>query len=415
MSIEFKEVGTRDLWQQFERKPLDVYVAAANRMKDAGVEDAPSMTRALEEISPTDPTDKSGLDAFDRLMMEAGIRTSSNPQAGYYASTADKFLTSAGTRALLTEFANRQWRKVSYGEVDRNEVRASLLSTDGIIGGWERPYYDTLKIRPSVQIQPAIPLSELVGMTTAITGDAYRAYYLTYDATMLRRYRVGETAEIPIATIVGAERTVRLKKYGRGVSTSYEAMRRIRVDKMAYFIQWMAVQAEIDKVAACIDILVNGDGNTGTAATSVAMTTLDPGSTAGTLRVSGWEAFLLSFDQPYMMTTALMQKAVALQVRMLNTGTANIPLVVAQLPLPNLSLINTLGDGVRYGYTVDAPALKILGFDKRFALERVTEIGSEISETERYVTSQTQTLVISEVEGYMVPDRNASKLLDINA
>ena len=63
----------------------------------------------------------------------------------------------------------------------------------------------------------------------------------------------------------------------------------------------------------------------------------------------------------------------------------------------------------------DAPSLKIVGFDKRFALERVTEIGAEISEMERYITNQTQILTMSEVEGYTIMDSYATRLLDVNA
>ena len=202
----------------------------------------------------------------------------------------------------------RQWRKVSLAS---QQERAVLLGGDGLIGGFERPWYDSTQIRPNQQIQPAIPLSEIVGMTTGIDTDAYRAYYLTYDATQLRKYRVGESAEIPVATIVGAERTIRLYKYGRGIQASYEAMRRIRVDKLAFFIQWMAVQAEIDKVAAALTILINGDGNSGTAPSTDNLTTLDSGASAGTLTLKGWLAFKMKFVQPYILTTALMQSGVA--------------------------------------------------------------------------------------------------------
>lgn len=412
MSIEMKEVGTRELWEQFQKKPVQMYADVAQRMQSSGVEDVPTLSRALEEMSPSEPNDK--MDTFDRLMMEAGIRTRSDPQAGYWASNAGEFYRNEGTRALLTEFVNRQWRKVSFG---MSQQRATLLSSDGISGSWERPYFDATTPRVNQQIAPAIPLSELVGMTTAIDADSYRSYYLTYDATQLRKYRVGESAEIPIATIVGAEHTTRLKKYGRGIQASYEQLRRMRVDKLAWFIQLMAVQSEIDKVAAALDILINGDGNSNTAATSHNLTTLDSSATAGTLTLRGWLAFKLKFSQPYMVTTALMQEAVALQVALLNTGTANIPLVASELGSLGVGLtpINQFSDGVRYGWTSDAPALKIVGFDRRFALERVTEIGSEISEMERYISSQTQILTFTEVEGYVTMDGSACRVLDVNA
>jgi hypothetical protein len=413
MTVELKTLGTRELWEQFQAKPVDIYNTVANRMLESGIEDKPTLSRALEEISPTEKGDQ--LDAFGRLMMEAGIRTQSDPTAGYWASNASAFTRNAGTKALFSEFCARNWRKVSYGMSER----AIFLGSDGVAGSFERPYADAMGIRPSARIAPAIPLSELVSMTTAIDGDAYRSYYLTYDAAALRRFRVGETADIPIAKLVGAENTVRLKKYGRGIQASYEDLRRMRVDKLAFYIQWMALQSEIDKVAAALDVLVNGDGNSNTAPVTHNLTALDAAATAGTLSLKGWLAFKMKFVNPYMVTTALMQEAVALQLALLNTGSANIPLVT----LPNgqgglntgLSPINQFADNVRYGWTSDAPALKIVAFDKRFALERVTEIGSEISEMERYITNQTQILTMTEVEGYAIIDGNATKVLNVNA
>lgn len=409
MSVKITTMGTRELWEQFKDKPQDIYSTVAGRMQEEGVEDAPTLTRVLEEISPSEPNDK--LDAYERLMMEAGIRTRSNPEAGIWASNAGIFQKNNGTRALLSEFFARNWRKISFGN-----QRAVHLNTDGIAGSWERPYVDAMQPRLSQQLAPAIPLSELVSMTTAIQGADYRSYYLTVDAEQLRQYRVGESAEIPITKIVGSDRSIRLKKYGRGLQASYEDLRRMRVDKLAYFIQLMAIQSEIDKVAAVLDVMVNGDGNSG-APMTYDLTTIDSAATAGTLTLKGWLGYKMKFAEPYMVTTSLMQEAVALQLALLNTGSANIPLSGANLG--NLGTgaapINMFADAVRYGWTTNASALKIVGFDNRAAVERVTEIGSEISEMDRFVTNQTQVLMMSEVEGYAVLDINAIRVLDVNA
>jgi len=413
MTIEFKELGTRELWEQFQRKPIDIYNTVANRMLESGIEDTPTLSRALEEISPSQKGDQ--LDTFERLMLEAGIRTQSDATAGYWASNASAFTRNAGTKALLTEFVARNWRKVSYG---MSQHRATFLSNDGVTGSWERPYSDAMGIRPSERIAPAIPLNELISMTTAIDSDTYRSYFLTYDAEALRKYRVGETADIPIAKLTGGDTSIRLHKYGRGIQASYEDLRRMRVDKLAFYIQWMALQSEIDKVSAAMTVLINGDGNASTVPTTHGLTTLDTAATAGTLTLKGWLAFKFKFVNPYIVTTALMQEAVALQLALLNTGSANIPL--ATVPVgqgglgTGLTPINQFADTVRYGWTSDAPALKIVAFDSRFALERVTEIGSEISEMERYITNQTQIMTMTEVEGFAVRDGAATKILNVN-
>ncbi|MGA7617239.1 MAG: hypothetical protein WBX15_18905, partial [Thermoanaerobaculia bacterium] len=397
------EMGPRDLYQQFRVKPLEIYWQVAHEMEEAGIEDPPTMSRVLETINPSEKGDS--IDAFGRLLAEAGIRTRSNPEAGWWASSAADFLENAGTRALLSEFYARQWRKVSFGQ-QRPDRRTVLLSDDGIVGGFERPYYEATQVRWDQQIAPAIPLSEVVAMTTPISGQDYRSFYLTYDADQLRAFRVGESAEIPVATITGSEHTIRLHKYGRALQASYEELRRMRVDKLAYFIQLAAVQSEIDKVSAVINVLVNGDGNTGTTPTNYDLTALDAAAQAGTLTLKGYLAYKMKFAQPYVLTTMLVQEAVALQLALLNTGSANIPL--ANTSLANLGLgltpINAFADTVRFGWTADAPALKILGFDRRFGVERVTEIGGQISETDRFINNQTQLLTLTEVEGYSILD-----------
>lgn len=412
--ITIKEIGTRELWEQFRQDPIKIYTETARYMQDKGIEETPTMSRVLEINSPSEKDDRR--DAFTRLMQEANIRTKSDPVAGYWASKSIEFTRNAGTRALFMEFYAREWRKVSHA--DRTQRRAIFLNSDNTAGSWERPYADAMMPRWDQQIAPAIPLAELVAMTTPIDGQDYRALYLTYDAEELRRYRVNESADIPIATLTDADNTIKLHKYGRGLQASYEQLRRTRADKMARFIQYSAIQAEIDKVAAALNVLVNGDGNSGTAPTTHNLTTLDTDASAGTLTLKGWLAYKMKFAQPYVVTTALMQEATALQLILLNIGSANVPL--AQLPRiggigQELTPINQTSGGVRYGWTSDAPSLKIVGFDNRFALERVTEIGAEISEMERYITNQTQIMTMTEVEGYMTLDPSATLLLDVNS
>jgi hypothetical protein len=237
---------------------------------------------------------------------------------------------------------------------------------------------------------------------------------MTYDATAVRKYRVGEAADIPLGKLTEAEHTIRLHKYGRGIQLTYEAMRRSRVDRLAWWIQWAALQDEIDKVSAALTTLISGDGN-GNAATNYALNTLDAAAVSGTLTLKGWLAFRMKWKSPYMMTHALMREAAALQMMLLNTGSANVPLAGANLGGQAVALtpINVTADAVRYGWTDDVAANVILGYDRRFGLELVTEIGSVITETERYITNQTNILVMSEVMGFSVLDGSAAKTLTL--
>lgn len=374
-----------------------------------------SLSAYLEDLHPQAEYND-GLDAFSRLLRVADIRVNSIPELGVMASRFEAFDQNENTRALVHEWMARQWRRVAMG--GKRGTRGVVISnSDDSVGGGAHPWIDA-GARAATQIAPAIPLAELVALTTPIDGDAYRAYYLNDAAADRRMVRVGEAAEIPKVSLTGSDQTIRLYKYGRVLEASYEILRRMPIDKVGYYIQRLAVQAETDKVATVIDVLVNGDGNAGTGATSFNLTALDSGTTANNLTLKAWLAFKLKFPNPYMLTTALVQEAVALSLMLLNTGSANIPLVA----ITNMSNFGSfrqinpgLADQVGLGWTSDAPANKILGVDTRMAVERVIEIGANVQEVEKFVTRQTQALAMTETEGYSIMDKNAAKLIDLTA
>jgi hypothetical protein len=371
-----------------------------------------SFSEYLNRLQPSEKGDT--LDAFERQLKRAGIITRSDPAAGQYACLGEKFFEAGKAgRALYAEFFTRQYRKVAYAP--RQQQRAIVLSSDSIIGSWDRPYADAAITRWEDRVTAAIPLSELIAITTPIDGADYRSSYMVYDAAAVRKYRVGESAEIPMGKLTPTEHIIRLQKYGRGIELSYEAMRRLRVDRLAWWIQFSALQDEIDKVSAAITILIDGDGNSN-AATNHNVNTLDTGA-AGALTLRAWLNFGMQFDQPYMLTHALMRKAAALDLRLLNSGSGNVPLAGYSFGGPGMMLtpINVTADAVRYGWTNDVAADVLLGYDRRFGLEMVTEIGSEITETERFITSQRQVMVMSEVLGFSILDGSAARTLTLNA
>ena len=377
-----------------------------------------SLSRWLNDHSTVEADDvaRSGLDTFDHMVREANIIVRTNMHAGYYASEFGAFDEDDNTRALVPEFVSRQWRAVAYGH-----QRAMYASNDNPLNTLMNPYVDAPGIRGQ-QLTPAIPLAELVAQTTPIDSDAYRAYYLLNSDTPeddLRLKRIGEGAEIPRVKLVGGEHSIRLTKFGRVLEVSYETLRRQRIDMVTMHIQRMAVQAEKDKVAAVLHVLINGDGNANTTPESFDLVgDLDSAASTGTLSLKGWINFRMQFDNPYFPTTVLARDNVMLQMMLLNTGSANLPLAMLPAMAGNFGFtpINPgLADGLRAGWTSDAPANQIVAFDRRFAIERVVEIGSNITEVERWTTRQVQTLAMTEVEGYAVLDAGATKILNLAA
>lgn len=385
-----------------------------------------SLSALLERMNPTASDDKTGLDAFGRVLQEAEIFVRSDPAAGVVADTwEDAFHEETPRRLLGIEWLTRQWRAASFAQYPRNAIEPTgrrdpsvYTSGDSAIGSWARPYAEASSIRTQ-QIAPAIPLQTLIAVTTPIDTNVYRAVYIEdIPANQKRMVRVGETGEIPRVTLQTAERDVTLYKYGRAIESSYEVLRRQRLDRVAVQIALMAVQVENDKVDTVMDVIVNGDGNPGTAAPTTNLTTLDPGATANNPRLESWIAAKMLFKNPYHARVLLGQQAAITKAMLINTGTANVPLVViAQwLGIGGFTVLNqTLGDNVGYGVLDNAPANRWVLIDDRFAIERIYEIGATITEMEKFATKQTEVLVLSEVEGYAKLDKRAAQVVRLDA
>ncbi len=377
-------------------------------MYDRARERGLTFSQWLEREDPS-AQHRDGTDAFQRQLREARILTNSHPRGHYAASEMKEFGRDDQTRALFPEFVNRTIERVRFRMHAAQErlqaqlvanARAIYLSSETAEGSTLRPFADDPILRMDDETAPAVPLDEVVAGTRFVSGDTARSTYLVRDATQARMKRVVEATEIPGAKLTTSQNAIRFGKYGLKLETSYEAIRRLTIDQFAEFLQELAVQAEVDKVAAAVDILVNGDGNSNTAATTHNLSDLDPNADAGELTMAAWVAYRMKFANPYMLTTAVAREDVMAQLVLLNMGSANLPLTTRP-DLGGLTPINsTLADGVRWGVVSDAPASKIVGFDRRRAIQRVVESGSLIQEMDRYITKQTEVLVVSENEGF---------------
>lgn len=371
--------------------------AGTGRYYDEAKRQGMTLTGWLEAQDPSGPY-RDGLDAYERQLMVANIRTQGDDET-YYAHEMDAWDQDANKRALFPEWARRQWSAPR-----RRQVRAPAYSAaDYAEGTVSRPYADDTTLRYTV-LQPAVPLAELLATTSNIIGNAYRSTRFQDVTAQKRQVRIAEGAPLSRVKLTTSDNALRFGKFGRAIEMTYEQVRRIKIDVMALHLQLMSIQAEVDEVAAVIDVIVNGDGNSGTAATSYNLTTLDPAATvAGGLTARAWFAFKQKFPNPYSLTTALAQDNVEIQLRLLNVGSANIPLVTVQgaSNLGNFTPINDrLADGVRLGVTADAPASTIVGIDRRFAVERVIEIGSDIQEFARFIENQTELTTASINEAF---------------
>jgi hypothetical protein len=67
------------------------------------------------------------------------------------------------------------------------------------------------------------------------------------------------------------------------------------------------------------------------------------------------------------------------------------------------------GASVMYAQSDSVPSGTYLGLDTNYALEHVTETGSDVQETTRFIERQTELLVFTENDGFSLMDNNANK------
>jgi len=380
-----------------------------------------SLSTWMEKHNPTDKENGGPLDAFGRVMEYLDVKTRTVPQAGVYADELDMLLDPNAPdrevrRTLFHEWAWRQWRAAAHPVLRLPEVRAVQVTTDFPLNTAMRPYTDSLTPRDQT-LSAAIPIDEVLALTEPIRGNAYRSVYVTEPAVAQKRMvRVGEGAEIPAVTMTLSSRTIDLYKYGRAIRWSYEVVRAQRFDRVALLLEQIATQAEIDKLATILDIMQNGDGNPNTGGTVTNMTSLDAAATPPNVTAKAYLAFKQLFLNPYVLTHILVKPADSLALQLLTLGNNNNPVATFPALLGSLTPINrSLRDAVRLGETTDAPTSKIIGFDSRRAVGRLVEEGSDVEETDNFITNQTWVTTMTQNEGFQVLEERGIQILNLLA
>jgi hypothetical protein len=387
----------------------------------------------MEDPTSEWPTEDRELDAFERVLEAAEMHIAYDPVTGQHADTwQDCVRTTPEKKALIPEVMARAWRRAStLSPAAKAELamadnfgpkeRAILLSGDVAVGSLVNPWQDNPEIRAK-RLVPPIPLESIVARTTPLDTDAYRTLYIVddFNTDAYRLKRVSEGAEIPATSIITGEHTLRIHKFGRAIRATYEQLRRQRVDRIAFLISRMAIQAEIDKVADAINTVINGDGNDNTNATVVnmvsdALDTITP-AVANVLTLRAWMTFRLRFSLTYAPNIVLGPEQVVAQLLTLPVGQGVGLIPLALMPNNPFGVVGPiaqqLAGGIRYGVTTAVAAGRLLAFQSDQVLEMVTEIGANVAEVERFITNQTQIMTMTESVGWGIIDANGSRLLN---
>lgn len=178
-----------------------------------------SFTQVLEGIDPSENyrgTNLEGLDAYQRQLKRFGIKPS-----GSDSSVVGKFFQTSDASVLFPEYVSRA---VRYG------------------------------------MEEASFLPDIIAATTNIDSLDYRAMNLemSSDNAEMKPFNEGDTLET--ADFKVSDRTIRLKKRGKMITTSYDVLRFQRLDVVSIALKRIGAHLAQSLMADAVDVLINGDG-----------------------------------------------------------------------------------------------------------------------------------------------------------
>lgn len=322
-----------------------------------------TFTQVLEQCDPSEHyrgTPMEGLDAFQRQLKRFDIKVK-----GLGSDVVEKFFATSDSAVLFPEYISRS--------VHQGMEEGDLLP-------------------------------DLVASVTQIEGMDYRSICADAQAESKELKRVAEGAEIPATTIKTQANLVKLHKRGRMLVASYEAVRFQKLDLFSVALRQIGAHIKRMQLEDAIDVLVNGDGN-GNAA-PVFPVGANEGDSLKPLSYEALVDFWGKFD-PYEMNTMLVPSDVMLSL---------LKLPEFQDPMTGLNFQGTgkltTPIGAKLLRASAVPAGKLIGLDKRYALEQVQSGGVTV-EYDKLIDRQLERAAVTVISGFAKLFTDAAKVLAV--
>lgn len=249
-------------------------------------------------------------------------------------------------------------------------------------------------------------LPSLVATETFINSHTYQSLAFTDVEADQQMKKMGEGATIPSTTITTADRAITLGKYGRMLEATYESLRLQRVNVVSIMLQRIGTRIALDESNAAIEVLIAGDGNTGSPVVDT------DAEVSGTLDYDELVRLFLAFPEGYQMTTAVANSTNLRTI--LNMAEFKDPQAgfnfqrTGVLPGPMGAEWKRWDSTNSTSFSTD----RILAVDNRYALEQVTEQGVT-TESDKLIDRQFERTAITKWTGFAKLDYNATQCLDI--
>ena len=259
------------------------------------------------------------------------------------------------------------------------------------------PEYVSRAVRHGMQEANVLP--RIVASTTVIDSLDYRSIACEPSDDEKELKVVAEGAFIPETSVKSKANLVHLKKRGRSLVASYEAVRFQRLDLFTVTLRQIGAYIARTQLSDAVDVLINGDGNNNVAANTAV-------ESAGKLTYTDLVNFWNLFD-PYELNTIIAAPAQVAQM----LGISEFRDAAAGLNFHATGeVITPLGADLIKGSCV--PAGKIIGIDRSCALEMVTT-GPVSTEYDKLIDRQLERAVISSTAGFARIFDSAARTLTV--
>ncbi len=287
-------------------------------------------TKSLEEIDPSENyrgTQYEGLDAYQRQLKRFDIKVSGNS-----SDTVSKFFETTESSTLFPEFISRA---IKTG-IDENNVIDEIVATTTII--------DSLDYR-------------------SIEATDFEKPIYTFEA-------INEGAYIPETVIKTKDKLTPLKKYGKSISASYEAIKSQKLDVFAIALKQIGKYISYCQLRDALDTLVHEAEND--------VESVSTGEVCYEDLLNIWSRLL-----PYNMNTIVAEADMAVKILQIpefkdsqagqsfhGTGNMVTPLGAKLITLPTKMLNGAIS-----------------GFDKNYAIEKV-QFGDVVTDFDKLIDRQ---------------------------
>jgi hypothetical protein len=325
------------------------------------------------------------IDGASAVFAMAGVPTKASNQLErlQLAANGDMF-TTTGLKVLLPALIENLTREVS-NEVLLEKVSDLVASTRNVTG------------------------TELITeiIYDKASGDAYDSF------------RIPEGANIPVRKLKVSNQGVKFFKSGHGIEYTYETARRIRPEMLLTMVNRQRFERTQAEARAAVEVLIDGDG-VNPAATAESLTTYD-GKATGRLR-DRFEGFI-----KWLMAAAKAGRPMDTLVVNYDTwfemaamfpiqNTQNVPAQGAGALGPSFGATFRLQNGLNLPFNIvlssQMPDNAVLGYKKNETLEQLIESGSDITETERSIRSQSIVIVSTINSGFLMHYHESRRLLN---